>query len=118
MSSDNLKKYDLLALIPKSPDAMQYACETFDTDIISFDPTESKLVKFSRKLYNLAVDRNIHFEIMYAPAIYDQTNRKNIINRSHIYHAVGKSKNIIISSGAINSIQLRGPYDIINLYPL
>lgn len=80
------------------------------------DPLD-KLIKFSRKLYMVAVAKNIHFEISYAPAILDSTSRKNIISKSHRYHAYGKSKNIIISSGAGSILFVRGPYDIINLYP-
>lgn len=80
------------------------------------DPLD-KTIKFSRKLYMVAVAKNIHFEITYAPAIIDSTSRKNIISKSHRYHAYGKSKNVILSSGAGSIIFVRGPYDIINLYP-
>lgn len=56
-------------------------------------------------------------EICYGPAILDSTKRKNTISTAHLYHAFGKSKNIIISSGAEDYYHIRGPYDIINLYP-
>lgn len=69
-------------------------------------------------MYNLAIDRGMFFEIMYAPAIHDSTLRKNIINMSHLYHTYGKSKNVIITSWATNQMMIRGPYDLVNLYPL
>lgn len=71
----------------------------------------------NRKLYNVLKDRNVYFELMYSPAIRDSTSRKNIIHMSHLYHAYGKSKNIIISSSAAEAFQVRSPYDVINLYP-
>lgn len=63
-----------------------------DVDLISFDPDDIGLVKCNRKMYNLAVERGLSFEIMYTPAIRDSTARKNIIQLAHFYHAFGKSK--------------------------
>lgn len=90
---------------------------SIDADLVSFD-SESKLpYKPNRRMYNVLIEKGYHFEILYTPAIQDSTRRKNTIHISHLYHAFGKSKNIIISSGAENHLQIRGPYDIINLYP-
>lgn len=63
-----------------------------DVDLISFEPDDIGLVKCNRKMYNLAVERGLSFEIMYTPAIRDSTARKNIIQLAHFYHAFGKSK--------------------------
>lgn len=71
----------------------------------------------NRKMYNQLVDRGYHFELLYSPAIVDSTKRKNLIHAAHLFHSFGKSKNIIFSSGAENALQIRNPYDIINLYP-
>nr|CAD7575892.1 unnamed protein product [Timema californicum] len=43
-------------------------------------------------MYNMAADRGIYFELMYAPSIRDATARKNTISMAHMYHAYGKSK--------------------------
>ena len=69
----------------------------------------------NRKHYNVAVRRGLYFEIRYSPIISDSVERKKIISQAHIYHSIGKSKNIIITSGAMNKFQVRGPYDISNL---
>ncbi|XP_068630948.1 ribonuclease P protein subunit p30 [Battus philenor] len=113
--SDNIKKYDIIAVVPKTLQAFQYACGNLDVDIITFEPEVRLPYKVSRKLYNQAVERGIFFELMYSPAIKDSTCRKNIISMAHTYHAVGKSRNIIISSGADNYIYTRGVHDVINL---
>ncbi|CAH0729242.1 unnamed protein product, partial [Brenthis ino] len=113
--SENIKKYDIIAVLPKTLQAFQFASGTLDTDIITFEAQTKIPFKVSRKLYRQAVERGIFFELMYAPAIRDSTSRKNIISTAHNYHAVGKSKNIIVSSGAENYMQCRGVHDVINL---
>ncbi|KAL4711724.1 hypothetical protein ACJJTC_003491 [Scirpophaga incertulas] len=113
--SDNIKKYDIIAVIPKTLQAFQYACGSMDIDIITFEPESRISFKVSRKLYRQAIDRGIFFEIMYAPAIKDSTCRKNIISTAHVYHAVGRSKNIIVTSAAENNCQTRDVHDVINL---
>ncbi|KAJ0178952.1 hypothetical protein K1T71_005727 [Dendrolimus kikuchii] len=113
--SENLRKYDIIAVIPKTLQAFQYACGTMDIDMISFETEGRVPFKINRKLYRQAVERGLFFEIIYSPAIRGSTARKNIINISHTYHAVGKSKNIILSSGAENYIHIRDVHNVINL---
>ncbi|XP_026755571.2 ribonuclease P protein subunit p30 [Galleria mellonella] len=113
--SENLKKYDIIAVIPKTLQAFQYACGTMDIDVITFEPECRIPFKMSRKLYRQAIERGIFFELMYSPAIRDSTSRKNIISTAHMYHAIGKSKNIILSSGAEQPIHIRDVHDVINL---
>ncbi|XP_069674523.1 ribonuclease P protein subunit p30 [Periplaneta americana] len=113
--SANAKLYNILAVIPNSQAAFQHACSTMEVDLITFDPNNIGVVKYNRKMYNMAVGRGISFELMYAPAIRDSTARKNIIQLAHSYHAYGKSKQIVVSSGASNPFHIRGPYDIVNL---
>lgn len=113
--SENIKKYDIIAVVPKTLQAFQYACGTLDVDVITFDPQIRIPFKVSRKLYRQAVERGIFFELMYSAAIRDSMSRKNIISTAHNYHAVGKSKNIIVSSGAENYSHCRGVHDVINL---
>lgn len=112
--SNNLRRYNLVSVIPTTEDAFQHACQTMPCDIISYN-SDTIRGKISRKYYFLAVHRNIMFEIKYAPAIASSTGRKDTINRAHRYHSYGKSKNVIISSEARHRFQIRGPYDITNL---
>ncbi|KAJ4431426.1 hypothetical protein ANN_20023 [Periplaneta americana] len=107
--SANAKLYNILAVIPNSQAAFQHACSTMEVDLITFDPNNIGVVKYNRKMYNMAVGRGISFELMYAPAIRDSTARKNIIQLAHSYHAYGKSKNLVVPSlVAITATTLSG----------
>lgn len=113
--SENLKKYDIIAVLPKTLQAFQFASSTLDIDVITFEAQTKIPFKISRKLYRQAVERGLFFELMYSPAIRDSTSRKNIISTAHNYHAIGKSKNILLTSGAENNLQCRSVHDVINL---
>lgn len=113
--SENLKKYDIVAVLPKTLQAFQFASGTLDIDIITFEAQTKIPFKISRKLYRQAVERGLFFELMYGPAIRDSTSRRNIISTAHNYHAVGKSKNILLTSGAENNTHCRSVQDVINL---
>ncbi|NP_001123227.2 RNaseP protein p30 isoform X1 [Nasonia vitripennis] len=108
-----LKKYNLFAVVPKTQAAFQFACSQLNVDIIFINATCSSL-RLSRKLYFQATEKGIHFEIQYGEVIKPKT-RKLAIHYSHLFHTFGKSKNIVISSGADNASLIRNPYDVVNL---
>ncbi|XP_050078223.1 ribonuclease P protein subunit p30 [Anopheles maculipalpis] len=112
--SNNIRSYNLIAALPTTENSFQYACQTMACDIVTYNSNTIRL-RTVRKFYYLAVDRNIAFELKYAPAIVSSNDRKGTISRAHRYHSYGKSKNVIISSGARSPFQLRSPYDIANL---
>lgn len=113
--SENYKKYDLIAACPQSLPAFTACYSILDADILSFNAESSQLYKFNRKLYNKLIEKGYHYEIQYSPAIEDSTKRKNTIQMAHLYKMYGKSRNIIISSGASTPAYIRNPYDIVNL---
>lgn len=94
---------------------LQHCCTLFSGDIITFDPHAGSRLLVNRKAYQIAVRRGIFFEIKYAPAIADSNNRKDMIKVAQNYLTKGKSKNVILSSGAAHEFQVRGPYDVANL---
>lgn len=113
--SPNYKKYDLVACAPTTNQALMFTCNTFEADIFTFNPENKFNLRLSRKTYNQLIERGYHFELLYSPAVEDSSKRKNLIHASHLYHSLGKSRNIFFSSGATTFIYIRGPYDIINL---
>lgn len=115
IQSNNIKKYDIIAVMAKTFAAFQYAVSSMDIDIIAFPPETKLAFKIPRKLYTLAIDRGIFFELPYAPMIKDSMFRKNVISLAHTFHTVGKSKNVIVTSNADNQNYIRGVYDVVNL---
>lgn len=109
--SPNFKKFHIIAALPTTESAFQHSCQTFTCDLITYDFDTIK-IRFSRKFYYLAVRRNIFFEIKYTPVILDASERRATITKAHQCHMVGKSKGVIISSGATDRFHVRSPYDI------
>lgn len=118
-NSTNLKKYDLVAGAPLSDAAFHHCCSTFSGDIVArhFNENSSTRLNITHKYYQLALRRGMCFELKYGPAIIDSNLRKEILSIAHTYASQRKAKNVIISSGALTKFQVRGPYDIANLYP-
>ncbi|XP_066250968.1 ribonuclease P protein subunit p30 isoform X1 [Euwallacea similis] len=115
LKCSNFKKYDLVAVIPTTMQALAFICSNLEADILSYDPQNKLNLKLNRKMYSQLIEKGFHFELTYAPAIQNSSKRRNLINLSHLYHTYGKSRNIIFSSGAISPNFIRGPYDIISL---
>lgn len=114
--SSNISGYDIIAAQPTTDDSLAYACQCLTCDIITYEVDETfQFLNVNRKLYYNAVDRNVAFELKYAPAIVNSMHRRDTIAQAHFYHSTGKSRNLLISSGATNAFQLRSPYDIANL---
>ncbi|OAD58136.1 Ribonuclease P protein subunit p30 [Eufriesea mexicana] len=109
----NFKKYDLYAFVPKTQNALQFACTQLNADIITLR-SNSITFKFNKKLYDQAVERGIHFEIQYIDLLNIEC-RKHTIHYAHLFHTYGKSKNVILSSGSNDAKTIRNPYDLINL---
>jgi ribonuclease P/MRP protein subunit RPP1 len=115
-TSKTVKKYDLLALCPANAQALQNLLKSsFCADIITFNHELSGDMKWTRTLYTECVQKNMFFELCYAPMIRDATARRRTITQGHVYHAVGKSRHVVLSGEAASAIELRGPLDVANL---
>jgi len=115
--SEVVSKYDLLAIVPKNSVCLSNLLKSaFRFDILSFRPDCVRDgVKWQRKLYNECVDKYVHFELMYSPAITSREERRNIISLAQTYQTVGKSKKVVLTSGARFPLELRAPFDVSNL---
>ena len=80
-NSENVKDYDLIAILPESTIALQNLLKSnsFKGDIICFNPEQVKDVLWNRKMYMELVRNDYFFEIPYAPCIRDNTLRRRII---------------------------------------
>lgn len=110
-----LSTYDLVAVQPQSESAFACACTSLDIDIICIDVASRPSYKFKSALINSAVEKGIHFELCYAPALREAGAKRQLIATAQALSWETKGKNIVLSSGARTSSEIRGPQDIINL---
>ncbi|XP_077359064.1 ribonuclease P protein subunit p30 isoform X3 [Festucalex cinctus] len=94
------------------------ACTQLDVDVISVPMTEKLAFFFKKAPVNMAAERGVAFEVSYAPAIRDATMRRYTIANAISLAQACKGKNVLVSSAAAKPLELRGPYDIINLCSL
>jgi len=76
-----------------------------------------KLPFFLRKpALNLALERGMHFEFSYAPAIRDAgAARRYLFANVLALLRLTRGRNLVLSSAAAREIELRAPWDVINL---
>ncbi|KAJ1566145.1 Ribonuclease P protein subunit p30, partial [Cladochytrium tenue] len=118
LGNANLASYDLLAVQPTTEKAFQLACLQLPVDVIAVDLGQRLPFYFRRTTVGAAVVRGVHFEIGYGPCIRDQTARRNLLSNAQALVNASGGKNIIITSQAQRAMDLRGPYDIVNLATL
>ncbi|CAG0887859.1 unnamed protein product [Cyprideis torosa] len=121
---ENTRKYDILALAPTSQSAFQFCISSSELDIIALSPsTEGKSkaatgrlpFRLSRKAYNQAVSKGIHFELLYSPMLREEEPRVGTIRVAHDLALVGGSRNLLLSSGSRHPRDLRSPLDVLQL---
>jgi len=115
--SENAKKYDIIAISVTSAQTLQALLKSaFKFDILAYDPNLTTEIFFwNRKLYRELLNMHVSFELLYGDMILDREFRQKIIHTGYDYHTSGRSKGIILSSGAKNVMQLRAPADVANL---
>ena len=115
LSSDDVLSYDILAVQPTTDKLFHQACTSLAIDVISLDMTNRLPFFLKFPTVNAAIERGIHFEIVYSHAIRDNTLRRYLISNALELVTFTKGKNVFISSGAENPMDFRGPYDLVNL---
>ncbi|XP_031561574.1 ribonuclease P protein subunit p30-like [Actinia tenebrosa] len=115
LATDTVLSYDILAVRPASDKLFQQCCGSLDVDIISIDMTSRLPFYIKLPQVKQAIERGIHFEIVYSPAIRDNTQRRYIMSNAMELVRASKGRNVIMSSEAENQIDLRGAYDVANL---
>ncbi|ORX80935.1 PHP domain-like protein, partial [Anaeromyces robustus] len=113
--NETISSYDIIAVQPQNEKIFQVACSVLDIDIISLDFSTRLPFYLKLPMVNLAIERGIHFEISYGASLRDISARKHLISNAANLVRVTRGKNIIISSEAQKALEIRGPYDVINL---
>lgn len=108
-----LSRFDLVAFIPTNEKEFHACCEEGLCDIIQLPvPLTFNLKKND---VSTALARDITFEICYSPALKDLNYRRSLIKDAQFLISRTGGKNLILSSEGQSPIDLRGPYDVINL---
>ncbi|XP_061178706.1 ribonuclease P protein subunit p30-like [Saccostrea echinata] len=114
LMSPEVQEYDIVAVRPTSSEIFAKAAKYVNLDIIQLEMEKNTKVITPGGLSE-GIQKGIHFEIQYGPAIRDSSVKRYLISNSQLLASFSKSKNIIISSGAERAIELRGPHDVANL---
>ncbi len=113
--SKAVESYDIVAVKPLSNVAFVAACNSNVVDMISLDTAKQFNLTQRRVAIRAALSRGIRFEICYAAGMRNVQARIALIRyASHLIRFM-KGRGILISSGAQEGCDLRGPYDIINM---
>ncbi|KAJ3172784.1 Ribonuclease P protein subunit p30 [Irineochytrium annulatum] len=115
LSNSKVQSYDLVAVQPLSEKVFQVACAHMDCDIISIDMGTRLPFYLKATTINVAVQRGIVFEICYTGCLRDAGARKQLISNARDLMRVTKGKNVIVTSGALKAMEVRGPHDVMNL---
>jgi len=111
--SENVSKYDLLAICPPSAATLQALLKTgFQAEVIAFEAEKAFDVRWTRKLYRECLAAGAHFELPYAPMIRDGALRRKIIGLAHNFSIAGKCRGIVLTSQAETVLELRQPLDV------
>lgn len=126
-----------MAIRPLKDKIFQACCQTLDIDLISLDVTKRFPFAVKTAMVQQAIARGIHFEISIGSALkgkfhqfvcindrprtnplmphLDPNIRRHMLSNALHLVRVTKGRNIIITSEAQRAIDLRAPYDLINL---
>lgn len=115
LSSEAVQTFDILAVQPTTEKLYQQACKSLEIDIISLDMSRRLPLHLKFPTVHAAVERGVHFEIIYSTAFGGTTERTQLLAIAMDMVVFTKGKNIIVSSGAEHELDFRGPYDIVNL---
>lgn len=107
--------YDLVAAVPQTEQLFDECCRRLDIDLISLDLTERVPFRLPLPAVAAAIARGVHFEISYAPALRDSASRRNIVSNAQQLLRLTRGRNIILSSGALRPMEVRGAHDVANL---
>ena len=115
LAQEAVRAYDILAVEPTTEKLFYRTCASLEADIISFDFTQRLLFFLKTPQVRQAIRRGMSFEILYSPMILDAAARRNTLTAAMELIEASKGKNVVLSSGSRGPMDVRGPYDVMNL---
>eukprot|EP00850_Spirogloea_muscicola_P022744 SM000309S11879 [mRNA] locus=s309:32236:35209:- [translate_table: standard] len=113
-----LASYDLVAIHPLSQKVFAQACSSLDVDLISLDLSQRLPFRWRPPMIQAALKRGVHFEISYAAALRDLQARRQLFANAQALVTATRGNNLVITSGAQQAFEMRGPYDVANMATL
>jgi ribonuclease P/MRP protein subunit RPP1 len=110
-----LSTYDIVAVQPVDEKTFQRAVQTLNVDIVTFDISRRMGFHLKRPALNAGVERGIHYELTYGPALQNISARKQVLSAMMDMRTSTRPKNIILCSGAKQSLDIRNTYDAANM---
>ncbi|KAF3329942.1 Ribonuclease P protein subunit p30 [Carex littledalei] len=111
-----LRGYDVVAVRPVSQSAFEHVCKFSEVDLISIDFSHKVPFRLRHQSVKLAIKRGIFFEITYSHLLSDNASiKKQALSDAKMLADLTRGKNLIVSSGASNANEVRGPNDVSNL---
>jgi len=113
--SDVPRCWDILCVQPLSEEAWRKCCSgEFSCDVISLNLGEKLPFRMKRSDIDGFVRRNGFFEIIFTQALRDSSARRYVFQNSQEFIRVTRGKNVILTSGAANVMEMRSPEDLRN----
>ncbi|KAH8973295.1 hypothetical protein BDL97_01G038400 [Sphagnum fallax] len=110
-----LRSYDIVAARPKNQKAFNQACTHLEVDLISVDFSQRLPFRLKAPMVNAALKRGVFFEVSYGHALFDPRARRELFGQTQTLQAMTRGHGVVLSSGARQAMELRGPNDVINM---
>ncbi|EDO18864.1 hypothetical protein Kpol_1023p33 [Vanderwaltozyma polyspora DSM 70294] len=107
--------YDIIAAMPISEKGITLATTNLDIDLLTFDYSQRLPVFLKHKSICGCVKRGVKVEIPYAYALRDLQSRRQFISNARSVIRSSRSRGIVVSSGAQNSLECRNIIGVTSL---
>ncbi|KRX14437.1 Ribonuclease P protein subunit p30 [Trichinella nelsoni] len=115
LSNKIISNYDIVAVCPLNETTFDMAASDSRVHLLTTDVTADNFSLFQGNRLNEAVRNGKYIEISYSPAIMDTSIRKEVFTCGRkIFSTIGE-KGIILTSRATRPMEMRAPYDVINI---
>uniref|UniRef100_A0A915PDP3 NudC domain-containing protein 1 n=1 Tax=Setaria digitata TaxID=48799 RepID=A0A915PDP3_9BILA len=118
MHHPQVKKYDLIAVRPSDEQILQTISKKGDfVDIITYEQASASVGWLNKsKIIQLCINDGMTFEITYADALKDSSQRREVLtNGRQLLMSTKNGNGVVIASGAERMIDIRAPYDAANI---
>ncbi|RYG52101.1 hypothetical protein EON67_01965, partial [archaeon] len=112
LGSSILASYDLVAVVPGSLEIAEHALASDAVDILQLDVSAGRMpFAIKPQFLKAAAAKGVVLELCYAPCIRDASCRRSFIGNAQQLLRLSRGRGILLSSAAVNALELRSPHD-------